>query len=64
MGGMYEYNNYECSETELSEISHKISYNPQIFDNNSINTLPSGYAYKPHYKISVAAYSDYIETRG
>lgn len=62
MGGVCEYNNYEGAETELSEINHKISYNPQIFDNNSINTLPSGYAYKPHYKIPIAAYSDYVET--
>jgi len=62
MGSMCEHNEYENKETELSEISHKISYNPQIFDNNSLNTNPDGYVYKPHYKIPITVYSDYIET--
>lgn len=62
MGSMCEYNEFENKETELSEISHKISYNPQIFVNNSSNTNPDGYVYKPHYKIPITVYSDYIET--
>jgi len=62
MGSVCEYNDYENMETELSPISHKISYNPQIFDNNSSNTLPDGYTYKPHYSIPIRSYSDYLET--
>ena len=62
MGSVCEYNDYENMEIELSPISHKISYNPQIFDNNSSNTLPDGYTYKPHYSIPVRSYSDYLET--
>lgn len=61
MGSVCEFNDFEQNETELSEISHKISYNPQIFDNNSPNTLPDGYTYKPHHRIPVRVYSDYIE---
>jgi len=61
MGDICDYNDYEQKETVLSNISHKISYNPQTFDNNSINTLPNGYAYKPHYNVPIRTYSDYLE---
>lgn len=62
MGAVCEYNGYEQIETVLSKINHKISYNPQIFDNNSVNTLPDGYTYEPHYSVPIRVYSDYIET--
>ena len=62
MGGVCEFNNYEQIETLLSEINHKISYNPQIFDNPSDNLLPDGYTYKPHHNIPLRVYSDYVET--
>jgi len=62
MGGVCEFNHYEQIETVLSEINHKISYNPQIFDNNSENILPEGYTYRPHYSVPIRVYSDYIET--
>ena len=61
MGSICEFNDYDQIETELSEISHKISYNPQVFDNSSPNTMPDGYAYKPHYKVPIRVYSDYVE---
>lgn len=62
MGSVCEFNKYEQLETELSEINHKISYNPQIFDNNSDNILPEGYTYRPHYIVPLRVYSDYVET--
>lgn len=62
MGDVCEYNDYELQETVLSKINHKISYNPQIFDNNSLNTLPDGYTYEPHYTVPIRVFSDYIET--
>jgi hypothetical protein len=62
MGAVCEYNDYEQVETVLSKVSHKISYNPQIFDNNSVNTLPDGYTYEPHHTVPIRVYSDYIET--
>jgi hypothetical protein len=61
MGSICEFNDYDQMETELSEISHKISYNPQVFDNSSPNTMPDGYAYKPHYRVPIRVYSDYVE---
>ena len=61
MGAVCEYNDYELQETVLSEISHKISYNPQIFDNTSLNSLPDGYTYQPHYTVPIRVYSDYVE---
>ena len=62
MGGVCEFNNYEQAETVLSEINHKISFNPQHFDNNSDNMLPDGYTYKPHHSVPIRVYSDFIET--
>jgi hypothetical protein len=62
MGSVCEYNNYEQQETVLSKINHKISYNPNIFDNESNNNLPDGYTYEPHYSVPIRVYSDYIET--
>jgi hypothetical protein len=42
-GSICEFNDWEQKETELSEISHKISFNPQILFNNSTAQLPNGY---------------------
>jgi len=61
MGGVCEFNDYEQTEVLLSDISHKISYNPQIFDNVSDNLLPDGYTYHPHYSIPIRVFSDYVE---
>lgn len=61
MGDICEFNEYEQKETKVSDIYHKISFNPQIFDNSSSNTLPDGYAYKPHYSIKIREFSDYVE---
>tara|TARA_R110000868_G_scaffold216_10_gene2095 strand:+ start:2448 stop:4163 length:1716 start_codon:yes stop_codon:yes gene_type:complete len=61
MGAVCDYNEYDQKESVLSNISHKISYNPQVFDNNSPNTLPAGYTYNPHHSVPIRVYSDYIE---
>lgn len=63
-GGFYEWNDYEQKERLISDINHKFTFNPFVFnisttDNNS-NQM--GYYYKPHNKIKLRAYSDYIET--
>jgi hypothetical protein len=60
-GSICEFNDWEQKETELSEISHKISFNPQILFNNSTAQLPNGYVYKPHYEVDVRVFSDYVE---
>ena len=62
LGSICEHNSYEQTETVLSDIHHKFSFNPQILDNSSSNLLPDGYTYKPHYPIQIRTVSDYIET--
>lgn len=62
MGSVCEYNDYENKEVELSEISHKISYNQQQFFTNTNENLPFGYTYHPHYRVPLRVYSDYVET--
>ena len=61
-GDFCEWNDYSQEEYVLSKLSHKYSFNPVLFENNSTNVFPSGYAYKPHYEIPIKAFSDYIET--
>ena len=71
-GDFCEYNDIEQNEYVLSPIYHKYSYNTLLFSNSQVSnslepqlldsTLPSGYAYKPHYSIPIRVYSDYIET--
>lgn len=67
-GDICEWNDYEQTEYMLSELSHKYSFNKNVFQTN-INDVtnrvlffPSGYAYKPHYKIPLRTFSDYVET--
>ena len=61
MGSICESNNYEQTENKLSEIYHKFSFNPQLFDNSSPNNLPDGYSYKPHYEVKIRDFSDTLE---
>jgi hypothetical protein len=64
-GGFYEWNDYEQNERLISDINHKFTFNSSIFNigcggdecNNQL-----GYYYKPHNKIKIRAFSDYIET--
>ena len=43
-------------------MSHKFSYNPDVFQNNDTPEFPSGYAYQTHYSIPIRQYSTYIES--
>jgi hypothetical protein len=67
-GDICEWNDYEQYEYVLSELSHKYSFNKNVFQTNINNVtnrvlfFPSGYSYKPHYKIPLRSYSDYVET--
>jgi hypothetical protein len=61
-GDFCEFNQYEQVEYELSNIYHKISYNKNHFTiDDVIPTNPPGYYYKPHHKIQLRVYSDYLE---
>lgn len=60
-GDICEFNYYEQTEVVLSEHYHKYSFNYNVINNNSPNSLPDGYAYIPHHEINIKATSDYIE---
>ena len=58
-GDFCEWNVIEQRERVISEYYHKIKHNPDIF---KINNQKNGYYYKPHNKIVLKVFSDYIET--
>lgn len=62
-GDYCEWNNYEQKERVISNIYHKFSYNPYVFNigetamgNNSL-----GYYYRPHFPVVIRKFSEYIE---
>lgn len=61
-GDICEWNKYDQKETVLSKMSHKFSFNNNLFDDNGTTNLPFGYSYQPHYSVPLKVYSDYIET--
>ena len=60
-GDFCEYNYMEQKEYVISPLYHKYSFNPIYFLDNSPLTLPSGYAYEPHYPVPIRVFSDYLE---
>ena len=61
LGDMCEFNDYEQTETVLSKLHHKFSFNSSVFQTSTDIQLPGGYAYIPHHEIKIRQYSDYIE---
>lgn len=63
-GGFYEWNDYEQKERLISDINHKFTFNPFVFSIGCGNQCDNqfGYYYKPHNKIKIRSYSDYLET--
>jgi hypothetical protein len=60
-GDYCEWNDYEQSERVISNLFHKLRYNPFSF---RIGTTPSnqlGYYYQPHHVLTTKVFSDYIE---
>ena len=45
----------------MSEYYHKITFNPDVFNIGTDPTNPLGYYYKPHNKIPIKIYSNYVE---
>jgi len=63
-GEICEWNNYEQKERVVSDLYHKIKFNPFVFSintNTAENENPRGYYYKPHYSLPITVFSDYIE---
>jgi hypothetical protein len=68
-GGFYEWNDYEQIERLISDINHKFTFNSSVFNIGCCSLLCKmtcdnqfGYYYKPHSKMKIRAFSDYIET--
>lgn len=64
-GGFYEWNDYEQKERLISDINHKFTFNSSVFNigctgDECGNQL--GYYYKPHSKLKIRSFSEYIET--
>jgi hypothetical protein len=66
-GDFYEWNNFEQKERLISEIYHKLTYNDLVFKvpetiyNKKANGR-FGFYYRPHRKMTLRVFSDYIET--
>jgi hypothetical protein len=60
-GDFCEWNDFVMTETVLSKMMHKFSYNPLIFSNTSPLNYESGYYYQPHFSVPIRAFSTYIE---
>jgi hypothetical protein len=60
-GDYCEWNDYDQKERVISNLFHKLRYNPFSF---RIGTTPSnqlGYYYQPHHVLTTKVFSDYIE---
>jgi len=61
-GDFCEFNQYEQKEYVLSDFYHKMYFNKNHFTINGIDiNNPPGYYYKPHHKVQLRNYSDYLE---
>jgi hypothetical protein len=62
-GALCEWNDYEQRERVISNLYHKITYNPIVFNINDNDTLfnPRGYYYQPHYSLKIRVFSNYVE---
>ena len=71
-GDYCEWNDYEQKERIISNLYHKLVYNPTVFNIGTpkssttppvamSSTNPYGYYYQPHNSITISEYSDYIE---
>jgi len=62
-GAFCEWNDYEQNERVISNLVHKITYNPFVFNLNDDDTVlnPKGYYYEPHHKLTIRVFSEYID---
>lgn len=69
-GDFCEWNDYEQKERVISNLYHKLTYNPSVFNiGRPISSTevemappnPYGYYYQPHNGITISEYSDYVE---
>lgn len=61
-GDFCEYNAYNQEEIVISELYHKIKHSENVFRVAKYDNNKSGYYYKPHNKLQLKVFSDYVET--
>jgi hypothetical protein len=63
-GDICEWNEITQLENVLSKTNHKISFNPNHFNDASEGDLynPNGFFYYPHFDVPIRSMSDYLET--
>lgn len=64
-GDLCEWNDFLQTERVISNIHHKIKFNPNLFfinqDGSTSNSNQRGYYYKPLHSMTIRVFSDYIE---
>lgn len=60
-GDVCEWNHYDQTERVISNLYHKIKFNPFVFSIGGNPSNPFGYYYQPHHKLKIRVFSDYIE---
>ena len=60
-GDFCEWNDLEQNEFVISENYHKITFNPDVFNIGTTTNNPLGYYYKPHHKMTIKVFSNYVE---
>ena len=60
-GDMCEWNNYDQKERVISNLYHKLKFNPFVFSIGGNPSNPLGYYYQPHHSLTIRVFSDYIE---
>jgi hypothetical protein len=64
-GDFCEWNDYEQVERVVSPYYHKLKFNQTVFQTTTVATTNApGYYYKPHNKMTIKVFSDYVETGG
>jgi hypothetical protein len=62
-GDFCEWNDYEQLERVISPYYQKLNYNQQVFQTTNVySTNTPGFYYKPHNKMTLKVFSDYVET--
>lgn len=61
-GDYCEWNSYLQSERVITNLYHKIKFNPFIFNKTDLSPINrKGYYYQPHYPITIKVFSNYVE---
>lgn len=60
-GDIVEYNDLFLKETVLGEINHRFNTINRDSNPNGLGPRPEGYMYKPHHKLEIRRFSNYIE---